>query len=104
MSEKSYHNLSIDPIDINGISKEEIEFLTFSREAKASKWRIIETQNDNEKVMVRYKNKEGFYYTQDAYLPVGTSILINESIEIAILPMCRNNIESDWRTLVKLMK
>jgi len=94
-----YLDFSKDAFDNEGIQYTEIEQMLNQG------WILISTQEEVEasvKFMDR-KTKRG-EYTETGIMPQNTNVLINPEENLAMVTKCRNDINSDWRTLMKLQQ
>ena len=94
MEKEEYLDFEIDAIDSNGINDAEINRTRKQVVKKIPRDTVLE---------VRFKNHAGDYYTKKGIVPAETRVLLNLEEEKAFVMRCRNDIVSDWRTLVKLM-
>ena len=94
-----YLDLTVDPFDKNGLSQVEIDALE-----STGYWKKVKVKDDTVEVDVQFRKPDSIFYTKTGRLTLGTEILVNEDIGIGVLAICRNNIESDWRTLQRIYK
>jgi hypothetical protein len=97
---RQYLDLTRDAFDRNGVIPPEVQALT----ATAFWQKVAVKEEADIDVAVRFKRADGEYYTEVGRLEPGTELLVNEEIGIGVVIACRNDIESDWRTLEKLYK
>ncbi len=96
-SELPYLDLSVDRVDPNAISdEEEAELLDQGFIAITIKKKIPLT--------IQFMHPNGQSYSRTGIVPFGSRALVHPGSGEGYMDICRNNIESDWRTLVKINK
>lgn len=94
--DESYLDFLVDPVDPWGISPAEMDAMEMQG------WVFVSTQEEVV-LTVQFYNEEVGMYNRTGTVPLGSLIGLNPVEEWGVVAICRNRIESDWRTLVRLM-
>jgi hypothetical protein len=96
-SETKYFDFEKDPVDRSGVGPSEIDKMIDDG------WILFSTQKEAE-ATVEFIDRKGSLgeYLVTSIMPIHTKILVNIEENKALVVKCRNDINSDWRTLVKL--